>query len=284
MAKDLENTLYLDLAKGRVEIALRPDLAPNHVKRIKELAREGFYDNVPFHRVIEGFMAQGGDPTGTGTGASKKPNLKAEFTREPHMRGVCSMARSSSPEFRQQPVLHLLRGREVPRQSVHGVGQGDVRHGACRCAEARRAGARSRPHREDAGGRGCEGRSLALLALLASVIPARATENIMCVGGDKVSIMFLVGTTPGLKPLSLEMAAGGKTWSTSGSGGATPVLISQSFDTGAMMMLDLTDDNAERVIAELRVTRAHEEGHDPVAAGTLRIAGMGVWTVVCDGE
>ncbi|CAN5176621.1 peptidylprolyl isomerase [soil metagenome] len=98
MAKDLENTIYMDLAKGRVEIALRPDLAPGHVARIKELAREGFYDNVPFHRVIEGFMAQGGDPTGTGTGASKKPNLKAEFTREPHVRGVCSMARSSSPD------------------------------------------------------------------------------------------------------------------------------------------------------------------------------------------
>ena len=127
-------------------------------------------------------------------------------------------------------------------------------------------------------------RSLALLALLAGVIPAQATENIVCVAGDKVSIMFLVGTTPGLKPLSFEMTAGGKTWSTSGAAGATPVLISQSFDTGAMMMLDVSDDNAERVIAELRVMRSHEEGYDPVAAGTLRIAGMGVWTVTCDGE
>ena len=98
MATDLENTLYMDLAKGRVVIQLRPDLAPNHVARIKELARDGFYDGVPFHRVIEGFMAQGGDPSGTGTGGSKKPNLKAEFTREPHVRGICSMARSSNPD------------------------------------------------------------------------------------------------------------------------------------------------------------------------------------------
>jgi cyclophilin family peptidyl-prolyl cis-trans isomerase len=100
---DLENTLYLDLAdnagkaKGRVTIALRPDLAPGHVQRIKELAREGFYDGVVFHRVIEGFMAQGGDPTGTGMGGSKKPDLKAEFSAEPHVKGVCSMARSSNP-------------------------------------------------------------------------------------------------------------------------------------------------------------------------------------------
>jgi cyclophilin family peptidyl-prolyl cis-trans isomerase len=101
---DLENTLCLDLAnhkgeaKGRVTIKLRPDLAPNHVARIKELAREGFYDGVVFHRVIDGFMAQGGDPTGTGTGGSKKPNLKQEFSKEPHVKGVCSMARSENPD------------------------------------------------------------------------------------------------------------------------------------------------------------------------------------------
>jgi cyclophilin family peptidyl-prolyl cis-trans isomerase len=94
---DPENTLHMDLAKGRVVIELRPDLAPGHVARIKELTREGFYDGTPFHRVIDGFMAQGGDPTGTGTGGSKKPNLKAEFSAEPHVRGVCSMARSSDP-------------------------------------------------------------------------------------------------------------------------------------------------------------------------------------------
>ena len=95
---DLENTLYADLPGGRVTIELRPDLAPNHVARIKELVRDGFYDGTPFHRVIEDFMAQGGDPTGTGTGGSKKSNLRAEFSKEPHVRGTCSMARSSSPD------------------------------------------------------------------------------------------------------------------------------------------------------------------------------------------
>jgi peptidylprolyl isomerase len=95
---DLENMIYMDLTRGRVTIELRPDLAPGHVARIKELAREGFYDGVVFHRVIDGFMAQGGDPTGTGTGGSKKPNLRAEFSPEPHVRGVCSMARSQSPD------------------------------------------------------------------------------------------------------------------------------------------------------------------------------------------
>ncbi|HEX7776872.1 MAG TPA: peptidylprolyl isomerase [Parvibaculum sp.] len=93
---DKENTLYLDLTHGRVEIELRPDLAPKHVARIKELAREGFYDGIVFHRVIDGFMAQGGDPTGTGTGGSGK-KLPAEFSSEPHVRGVCSMARSQDP-------------------------------------------------------------------------------------------------------------------------------------------------------------------------------------------
>lgn len=120
---DLENTLYVDIAdakgtaKGRVTIALRPDLAPGHVARIKELAREGFYDGVVFHRVIEGFMAQGGDPTGTGMGGSKKPDLKAEFSKEPHVRGVCSMARSSNPNSANSQFFinfrdnHFLNGQ-----------------------------------------------------------------------------------------------------------------------------------------------------------------------------
>jgi peptidylprolyl isomerase len=82
---------------GDVVIKLRPDLAPGHVERITELASSGFYDNAPFHRVIPGFMAQGGDPTGTGTSGSKLPNLKAEFSREPHVRGTASMARTSDP-------------------------------------------------------------------------------------------------------------------------------------------------------------------------------------------
>ena len=94
---DAENTLIMTLDTGTVIITLRPDLAPGHVARIKELAREGFYDGVVFHRVIPGFMAQGGDPTGTGAGGSEKPDLKAEFSKERHVRGVCSMARTSYP-------------------------------------------------------------------------------------------------------------------------------------------------------------------------------------------
>ncbi len=97
MANDPENTLILETTKGRVVIALRPDLAPGHVERIKTLARQGFYDGVVFHRVIEGFMAQTGDPTGTGSGGSDLPDLKAEFNAEPHVRGVCSMARTNQP-------------------------------------------------------------------------------------------------------------------------------------------------------------------------------------------
>ena len=95
-AADLENTLYLDLKDGRVTIELRPDLAPKHVARIKELVREGFYDGLTFHRVIPGFMAQGGDPSGNGTGGSGV-NIPAEFSNEPHERGTLSMARSSNP-------------------------------------------------------------------------------------------------------------------------------------------------------------------------------------------
>ncbi len=97
MADDLENTIIMQLESGPVTIKLRPDLAPGHVERIKALAREGFYDGIVFHRVIPGFMAQGGDPNGTGGGGSNKPNLKAEFSDAPHVRGVCSMARTSNP-------------------------------------------------------------------------------------------------------------------------------------------------------------------------------------------
>jgi cyclophilin family peptidyl-prolyl cis-trans isomerase len=94
---DPENTIIMETTKGRVVIELRPDLAPGHVERIKTLSRQGFYDNVPFHRVIDGFMAQTGDPTGTGTGGSDLPDLKAEFNAEPHVRGICSMARTNQP-------------------------------------------------------------------------------------------------------------------------------------------------------------------------------------------
>ena len=93
-----DDTLTLTLEPGGdVVIKLRPDLAPGHVARITELAKDGFYDGVVFHRVIPGFMAQGGDPTGTGSGGSDKPDIKAEFSSEPHVRGVCSMARTNDP-------------------------------------------------------------------------------------------------------------------------------------------------------------------------------------------
>jgi peptidylprolyl isomerase len=96
-ATDLENTLYLDVPAGRVVIQLRPDLAPGHVARIKELARQKFYDGIVFHRVIDGFMAQTGDPRGDGTGGSGR-KLKAEFNSGKHVRGTASMARSQSPD------------------------------------------------------------------------------------------------------------------------------------------------------------------------------------------
>jgi cyclophilin family peptidyl-prolyl cis-trans isomerase len=94
---DPQNTLNIDLKDGRVVVRMRPDLAPRHVERIKTLAQRGFYDGVVFHRVIEGFMAQTGDPTGTGTGGSELPNLRAEFTPEPYKRGTIGMARTSDP-------------------------------------------------------------------------------------------------------------------------------------------------------------------------------------------
>jgi cyclophilin family peptidyl-prolyl cis-trans isomerase len=111
---DLENTIVMQLKDGEVYIELYPTKAPNHVARFKELSREGFYDGIVFHRVIDGFMAQSGDPTGTGMGGSKKPNLKAEFNDTKHLRGTLSMARSSDPNsansqfficFADQPFL-----------------------------------------------------------------------------------------------------------------------------------------------------------------------------------
>jgi len=96
-AGDLENTIYLDLKDGRVVIELRSDVAPNHVARIKELTRQGFYDGLKWHRVIDGFMAQTGDPKGKGTGGSGT-NIKAEFSDETHVRGTVSMARSQKPD------------------------------------------------------------------------------------------------------------------------------------------------------------------------------------------
>jgi peptidylprolyl isomerase len=95
---DPENTIYLDLKQGRVVIRLLPEVAPKTVAQIKTLARQGFYDGTPFHRVIEGFMAQGGDPTGTGGGGSKLPNVPLEASQRHFVRGVCGMARASDPD------------------------------------------------------------------------------------------------------------------------------------------------------------------------------------------
>lgn len=97
MSLDPENTLVMETTKGKVVIKLRPDLAPAHAERLKVLSRQGFYDGIVFHRVIDGFMAQVGCPHGTGTGGSDLPDLKAEFNNEPHVRGICSMARSQNP-------------------------------------------------------------------------------------------------------------------------------------------------------------------------------------------
>ena len=107
MAADAENTLYMDVPFGRVVIAMRPDLAPNHCAQIKALARRGFYDGVMFHRVIDGFMAQTGDPTGTGTGGSGH-ELRAEFSSEKHVRGTLSMARASDPNSADSQFFIML--------------------------------------------------------------------------------------------------------------------------------------------------------------------------------
>ena len=128
MTADLENTLYLELKDGRVVIELLPDLAPNHVARIKELVREGFYDGLVFHRVIPGFMAQGGDPTGTGGGGTGK-KLKAEFSKvAKHVRGTCSMARAQNPDSGDcqffivfEPAPHLDRQYTIWGNVVEGM-------------------------------------------------------------------------------------------------------------------------------------------------------------------
>ncbi len=122
-------TLTLD-SGGDVVIRLRPDLAPGHVERITELAGGGFYDGVVFHRVIDGFMAQGGDPTGTGTSGSNKPDLKAEFSSEPHVRGVCSMARTNQPNSaNSQFFICLDDAGFLDRQyTVWGVVESGMEH------------------------------------------------------------------------------------------------------------------------------------------------------------
>ena len=109
---DPENTIYLDLKDGRVIIQLFPDVAPAHVERIKTLARKGFYDGIVFHRVIPGFMAQTGDPTGTGRGSSNLPDLKAEFSKKCHLRGVLSMARGGPPDSANSQFFIMLNDND----------------------------------------------------------------------------------------------------------------------------------------------------------------------------
>lgn len=127
LAMDLENTLYMDLEYGRVVIEMRPDLAPRHVARIKELTRQGFYDGLTFHRVIEGFMAQTGDPRGDGTGGSGQ-RLPAEFSHQRHLRGTVSMARAAHPDSAGSqfficlaPAPHLDGQYTVWGQVVEGM-------------------------------------------------------------------------------------------------------------------------------------------------------------------
>ncbi len=140
---DLENTIYLDLKQGRVVIRLLPEIAPKTVQRIKTLCRQGFYDGTPFHRVIEGFMAQGGDPTGTGTGGSKLPDLPLEVSQRHFVRGVCGMARTSAPNsansqffimFAPAPSLdgqytiwgQVVRGMEYVDEIKRGSGSSGI--------------------------------------------------------------------------------------------------------------------------------------------------------------
>jgi peptidylprolyl isomerase len=128
--EDPQNTLYMDLKDNcRVVIRLRPDLAPKHVERVKQLTRQGFYDGTPFHRVIEGFMAQGGDPTGTGSGGSQLPNLPAEFSRNAHfLRGTVGAARTGDPNSANSqffimfaPASHLDGQYTIWGQVVSGM-------------------------------------------------------------------------------------------------------------------------------------------------------------------
>ena len=161
---DPENTLIMQLDSGTVTIRLRPDLAPNHVARAKELARAGFYDGTPFHRVIDGFMAQGGDPTGTGTGGSDLPDLKAEFTNTNFGRGVIGAARTDDPDTANSQFFICFQDCSFLNGAVHGLGRGGRRHGTGRQDQARRAGPGSRPHRIGEGRRRRELRRARVLA------------------------------------------------------------------------------------------------------------------------
>jgi hypothetical protein len=126
---------------------------------------------------------------------------------------------------------------------------------------------------------------MAAAALMLFARPGLATESIICSSADEKAAMgFVVGTTPGLNPLSLTLVVNGKSWATKPEGKQTPILIAQAFSDDDGMKIDITDDNAERIIAKLRVTHGHDEGSEPVTAGTLMIVGEGAWPVICAGE
>ena len=157
MAADLENTLYMDVPAGRVVIEMRPDLAPETVAQIKKLVRQGFYDGIVFHRVIDGFMAQTGDPKGDGTGGSGH-KLKAEFSDEKHVRGVVSMARASDPNSADSQFFIMFAPAPVARRQIHDLGQGHLGHGIHRPDQEgrfrpQRHGHQPRQDHQDAGRR-----------------------------------------------------------------------------------------------------------------------------------
>jgi peptidylprolyl isomerase len=164
--KDPENTILMELKDGTVTIELLPDVAPKHCARMKELARAGAYDNVVFHRVIDGFMAQTGDVrTATwkkdfnlrraGTGGSDLPDLPAEFSKLPHDRGTLGAARSQNPNSANSQFFINFQRQPFPERPVHRLRPGDLGHGACRRHHPRRAAGEPRPDAQREGGRRC---------------------------------------------------------------------------------------------------------------------------------
>ena len=131
-ARAEDKLLNLNTVYGRTVIKTRPDIAPKHVAQIETLVKRHFYDGVKFHRVIDGFMAQTGDPTGTGTGKSDLPNIPAEFSKEKFLRGTVRHGARAGQRLGQLPVLHLLRSGALSRGAIYGVGRGDLRHGVHR--------------------------------------------------------------------------------------------------------------------------------------------------------
>ncbi len=160
---DPENTLVMELETGRSLIEMRPDLAPNHVQRIKELVREGFYDGLTFHRVIPGFMAQGGDPAGDGSGGTGQ-NIEAEFSDVPHRRGTVSMARTSDPNSADSQFFVII-GEEVPELDGKYTVWGQVVHGMKSLMRIRK------------GSRALDGKVFKPTKIISIVVAADATEE-----------------------------------------------------------------------------------------------------------